>query len=237
METKSQRASEKVIDYIIEELASGNLRPGDKLPNEAEATELLDISRVPLREALGALSLMGIVETRQGSGTYIKEYDPSKYASTMYLYSLLSGVNMKDVFEMRAIIEAEAAYLAAKRANDEDIINLRLSLSNRDLEHDENAVETFYSFNSFHKELAVASHNSFLRQFADSIRLLARDFHLKGTVDNPQIAQQLQKSQNDHHTMFRLIAAGDADGARQLMYKHIMYEFDCITEAINNQAV
>ncbi len=228
-----QRSSEQIVDYILEQLAERKLLPGERLPSERDFAKLLGVSRIPLREAISALSLLGIVSTRQGSGTYIKEYEPNMLSKAMYMYSALDAVSMVDLFEVRAFIEAEAARLAAERATDDDILRLREALKDCDgivseeaLANDENA--TFLVFNEFHRHIVLCARNRFLQQMTDSIRLLARRYHTLGFQENPNIWAEMKKSHEDHRLIFRLIAANDGDGAYRTMLEHLRYECRCI---------
>lgn len=235
---KKMRSSEQIVDYILEQLSEKKLVPGDRLPNERELSESLGVSRVPLREAICALSLLGIVRSRQGSGSYIEHYKPEMLAKAMYMYSLLDSISMDELFEMRAFVEAEAARLAAERATDDDIVALRTALSQGDnllrtpSKVTVDAETSFYIFNQFHRHIARCSHNRFLQHFADSIRLLARRYHVIGFQNNPEIFEQLTASHEGHRTLFRLIAARDGERAYETARAHLDFEYHCIRDVI-----
>lgn len=231
---EKKRSSEQIVDYVLQQLAEKKLQPGDRLPTEKEFSELIGVSRIPLREAMSALSILGIVDTRQGSGTYIRAYEPQMLAKVMYMYSLLDTISMEELFEVRSFIEAEAARLAAEQATDDDILALRSALSRGDqaLRGDLDGGSTFAAFNDFHQHIVRCSHNKFLRQIAASFRLLARQYHLLGFENNPDIVAQITKSHEGHRQLFRLIAAKDGQQAYEVARAHMEYEYNCIRNVI-----
>ena len=109
-----RNANQMIVDYILEQILSGNLRKGDKLMTEAEFSERLGVSRIPLREALCALGTVGILESRQGQGTYVTaKSDPSVLGRMLYAYSVLNNVDLRQILDVRIILEPEAARQAA----------------------------------------------------------------------------------------------------------------------------
>lgn len=231
---KKKRSSEQIVDYVLQQLAEKKLQPGDKLPTEKDLSELFGVSRIPLREAMSALSTLGIIDVRQGSGTYIKTYEPQLLTKVMYMFSLLDSISMEELFEVRAFIEAEASRLAAERATDDDILALRAALSRGDwtLKKDFDGSSIFDAFNEFHQHIIRCAHNKFLQQISASFRLLARHYHLMGFENNPEIVTQITKSHEEHHLLFRLIAAEDGEQAYELAKSHMEYEYHCILNAI-----
>lgn len=229
-----KKSSEQIVDYVLQQLADKKLKPGDHLPTEKEFSELIGVSRIPLREAMCALSILGIVDTRQGSGTYIKAYTPQMLAKVMYMYSLLDTISLEELFEVRSLVEAEAARLAAERATDDDILALRSALNRGDraLKGSLDGSTTFDAFNDFHQHIVRCSHNKFLRQIAASFRLLARQYHLAGFENNPNIVEEITGSQEGHRLLFRLIAAKDGQQAYDVVRAHMTHEFNCIRNAM-----
>lgn len=229
-----KKSSEQIVDYVLQQLADKKLKPGDHLPTEKEFSELIGVSRIPLREAMCALSILGIVDTRQGSGTYIKAYTPQMLAKVMYMYSLLDTISLEELFEVRSLVEAEAARLAAERATDDDILALRSALNRGDraLKGSLDGSATFDAFNDFHQHIVRCSHNKFLRQIAASFRLLARQYHLAGFENNPNIVEEITESQEGHRLLFRLIAAKDGQQAYDVVRAHMAHEFNCIRNAM-----
>lgn len=240
---KKESSSEQIINYILEQIAEKKLNPGDKLMNERAFSELLGVSRIPLREAVAALSILGILEARQGDGTYVKHYDPSMLAKVMYIYSILDEVSMQDMFEVRATIESQAAALAARRATGEQVEHIRQELESFDSavsEMDElcstpeQSVATFLMLNRFHRAVAEASGNRFLSQFMDSIGSMAREYYLTGVRNAPEAAAHILDSQEEHREIYRAIVSGNDQRAGELAYRHLLGECATIQRAIEN---
>lgn len=116
-----KRLSDSIADDIISMIViEKRFQPGDKLPNENELSEELNISRTTLREAIRILVTNGIVEIKRGRGTFIKE---ALDIDHMQHFGLLTDakINAKDLYEMRLIFEPEAAYYATIRASDQEM--------------------------------------------------------------------------------------------------------------------
>src|SRR5438034_4119557 len=119
---RTQRApsvTEHAIDKIRERIVSGALGAGDRLPKESELAAELGISRNSLREAVRALSQLRVLEVRQGDGTYVSSLEPGLLLeSTGFVSHLLLGEGAVALYEVRRILEAAAASLAAARIDE-----------------------------------------------------------------------------------------------------------------------
>src|SRR5205809_1185160 len=117
------------VDKIRERIVSGAWSAGDRLPKESELAAELGISRNSLREAVRALSQLRVLEVRQGDGTYVSSLEPDLLLeSTGFISHLLLGETAIALYEVRRILEAAAAALAAARIDDEEKQDLGSSL-------------------------------------------------------------------------------------------------------------
>lgn len=115
--TLSQRITERIIKYILDE----NLQPGDKLPNETVMCERLNVGRSSLREAMRALASRNVITIRQGSGSYVSA-TPGMIDDPLGLTFIEDKQKMiKDLMEIRFLIEPSIAAMAAIRADETDI--------------------------------------------------------------------------------------------------------------------
>lgn len=114
------RLSQEIIAQICQMIRHGRLQAGDRLPSERELAEQIGVSRPSLREALRALEIAGLVETRHGGGTYVRDL-LSGPISSLALVLDASGDMVGDLWEVRTIFEPPIAALAALRATPEDI--------------------------------------------------------------------------------------------------------------------
>lgn len=157
MENNEKQAYYKVIQYINEQVEKGVLGKGDKIPSERNMIELLGIGRNSIREALKILDILGVVDRRQGDGTYIMDNFDKWFSKPMSVAIMLSETSMKEVFEFRNMIEVEIASLAAERITDVEIEELTECYNNMKCTNDQAEV-TLYD-KKFHGILAKASKN------------------------------------------------------------------------------
>src|SRR5438105_11465765 len=122
---RAPRVTEGAIDKIRERIVSGAWGPGDRLPRESQLAAELGISRNSLREAVRALSQLRVLEVRQGDGTYVSSLEPGLLLeSTGFISHLLLGETELELYEVRRILEAAAATLAAGRIDVEEKVEL-----------------------------------------------------------------------------------------------------------------
>ena len=95
--TQNKSASQRVGERLRELIASGNIAPGEKLPSENELVRALQVSRPVVREALRGLSMMGIVESRQGGGCFVTDLKPSRLMEPFSFYLSLEGSTLDEV--------------------------------------------------------------------------------------------------------------------------------------------
>ncbi|TKT75713.1 FadR/GntR family transcriptional regulator [Aquamicrobium sp. LC103] len=124
---RPRRLYEQVADHVRELVLDGTFPPGSALPPERELAEIIGVSRPSIREALIALEVMGLVESRQGGGNFVRGD-----ASSLRMIPLSKGRDLGpgpiEQFEARRTIELACAKLAAERASDEDILKLEQCL-------------------------------------------------------------------------------------------------------------
>lgn len=118
---KKTRIPEEIADQIIQLIRKGDLKPGDRLSPERELAQQLRVSRASVREAMRLLDMKGLLNVRQGAGTFIS--DDTVEATVQAFSSLLSYTanTVSDIFEMRLILEPHVVALAAERATPDDI--------------------------------------------------------------------------------------------------------------------
>ena len=110
-----------VFDYFSEQILSGELKVGDKIPPEREIAEKLDVSRNSIREVMHMLEINGLLECRQGSGNYVR-CEPQEYMSTFInMVMSLSSISYTEVYHIRMGYETVALKLAISQATEEEI--------------------------------------------------------------------------------------------------------------------
>src|SRR3954467_1610728 len=118
--------TDEAIEKLKSMIVSGQLRPGDRLPREPDLANTLGLSRSSLREAVRALSLVRILDVRQGDGTYVTSLDAALLLDALsFVIELHQDQSVLELLEARRLLEAEAAGLAAVRIAPEQVAELR----------------------------------------------------------------------------------------------------------------
>jgi GntR family transcriptional repressor for pyruvate dehydrogenase complex len=206
------------IERIRELIATGEWGPGTRLPRESDLAQQLGLSRNSLREAVRALSLARVLEVRQGDGTYVSSLEAGELLEpTFSATDLLRGRTVLELFEVRRMLEPEAAAVAAQRADADTVAGLRRELD-RMIEAGDRASELVEADAAFHDVIAAAPGNSVLRALLRSLSTKtarARLWH--GIAERGA----LDLAREEHSRIYDAIAAGDADLARAAALLHI----------------
>lgn len=216
-----QPVAEQVARQLLDLVQSGNLKPGQQLPPERELAATLEVSRPSLREALRALSLMGVLRIRQGGGVYVSALDPESLLAPLHFFISLNARNAEDLFEARMVIESEVARLAAGKVSPEQLAILRgcVDMESPELVPQDKFLESDVIF---HQTLLETVDNAILQQFVTSLHILAR-----ATFENTgKIPGAAERILNDHKRIFNAIEAGDADAAASAMKRHLTHVRD-----------
>src|SRR5579862_893378 len=157
------------IASIRELIVSGEWGPGTRLPREPDLAAQLGLSRSSLREAVRALSLARVLEVRQGDGTYVASLEPGElFEPILSATHLLRGRTVLELFEVRRMLEPEAAAMAAQRADAEVIGALRRELD-RMVAAGDRAEELVKADAAFHDVIARAPGNGVLQALLRSL--------------------------------------------------------------------
>lgn len=222
---KRQAISELVAQQLLGMVQAGNLKPGEKFPPERELAETLGVSRPSLREALRALSLLGVVNIRQGGGVYVSALDPESLLAPLHFFIRLDDHNMQSLFEARILIESGVAALAASRISDEQITRLK-ACTQMDADAMNNAGEFIKLDLEFHEIIFAAAGNSFLSRVAKSLQVLGKASR-EVTAYLPGV---LERSVDDHRHIYNALRKHDADQASAAMKMHLCHVRDAYQE-------
>jgi GntR family transcriptional repressor for pyruvate dehydrogenase complex len=208
----------RLVDQVIEELQQrislGVLVPGERLPTEDQLTAQLGVSRTTLREAVGVLTHAGLIDVRQGDGSYIRQA-PEREES---LDRRLRRAAASEVYEIRRVLELETARLAADRRTGDDLDRMREHLVARAGARRRGDIDAFVDADvALHVTIARASKNGVLadlfRAFASVLRETIADI-----ARDPALGADTAPL---HHELVDAIARRDADAAvratRQLL--------------------
>ncbi|MFF7706017.1 FCD domain-containing protein [Pseudomonas sp. NPDC007930] len=166
---------DQALEQLRERVRNGQWQLGERLPTEPELALELGISRNTVREAMRVLAFTGLVEVRQGDGSYLRgRADPFDALKAM------SGCTLEQARETRRIIEVEAVMLAAERRSTEDLAALRSALAHSGAHYHHNLESYIACDMVFHQRLVDCAHNPMLSQLyryfsqvvADSLRVV-----------------------------------------------------------------
>ncbi len=211
--TLTEAVFEKLVGHIVE----GDWKEGDRIPPERDLSEQLGIGRASLREALKALELVGMLESRVGDGTFV--CPRSEFLSRPLLWAI-TGTDrseLRDLVEARRILEEDIAALAAERATSEELDRIKAAVANLRAHLDEPA-DALEADMRFHVAIAEAAHNQILLNAVQLLRNLMRHWlHLK--LQLPGVAPKVLEQ---HERILHSIHQRDASGAREEMRLHLL---------------
>ncbi|WP_187687137.1 FadR/GntR family transcriptional regulator [Nocardia wallacei] len=161
----------QVTEQLRAEIRSGRWPVGSRIPTEPELTELTGTGRNTVREAVQALVHAGMLERRQGSGTYVIATSDLGGALGKYFADAVE----RDVLELRQALDTQAARLAAQRRDDTDIATLLRLLEERRQAWDEQNPAAIEADVELHRAIVVASHNAVYLEFYDSLLPVIED--------------------------------------------------------------
>jgi GntR family transcriptional repressor for pyruvate dehydrogenase complex len=218
---RPKKISEEIVSQVKQLIAKGELKPGDRIPSERELATMLGVSRPSVREAIMVLEAMGFVESRQGGGTYVKALTEASIMNPLAkLVEKRDPALLRSLAEVRMGLESWSAYLAAQRATDSDIAEIRRLYKIMEKQ----AAKGGWSPDvdaEFHYAITAASHNSLQMHVLDSIHSL---FHATIQVALMEFYQQeghVQLLLTHHHDIMEAIAAHDPELARKKMMEHL----------------
>lgn len=216
---KTTKVYEQVIEQIKEMVSNGTLKRGDKLPSERELSVQLGVSRASIREALRALEVIGLLSCRQGEGNFIKENFENSLFEPLSIMFMLNKSKPQEVFELRTIIEAETAALAAKLITEEELKELKQVIEMMKNCEDEDQQSKLDK--EFHYNIAKASKNFLIETILNTVSIL-----IDSLIKDARL-QILKKESNknvidyDHERIYNALAKHDSQEAATIMRMHM----------------
>lgn len=208
--------TDMLVNRILGFVTAGQLSPGDRLPSERDLAERFGVSRPTVREAMRALSVLGVVEVRHGGGAFVSALDASSLLSPLNFFLGLSEVSVDQVYQARRLIEGEICALAAARATVADLEALEALI--REQEAVVDSTDAYLELDSyFHARLGDIAGNPFLARAAQSLNVLGIEFRKAAAVSGEMPRRSIQ----DHRRITAAVRAGDVEAARQAMIAHM----------------
>ena len=210
----------KIVEQVRDLIKEGRLKPGDKLPPEQVLAEKFGTSRPSVREALSALEILGITESRGGKGNFIK--DNFNFPLYEQVFRELEGEESPfELLEARKVVETEIVGLAAKKATEEEITAIQGSL-NKMKDAMTNIPEIMEFDREFHINIAKAAHNSLLFSMMIYLTdLLKEKLWINLKEKSWSIPGHTQKYFEEHNEILKAIKNKDSKRARNRMFDHL----------------
>lgn len=127
----------EIVKQLREMISADNLKSGDKIPSERELSERLNVGRSSVREALRALELLGLIETRRGEGTFIRDFRGNQLVQLLGTFILQDEKAKLDVIETKNLIEMDILWLVLKRAEEKQLLKLKSLIDSDQLTDDQ----------------------------------------------------------------------------------------------------
>lgn len=222
------RLADRVAAILSEEIESGRLAAGDKLPTEVQLVEQLGVSRTVIREAVSRLRNAGLVEPRQGRGVFVMP----RRTRPLDLEAESSGTKAKvmQIVEVRRAMEGEAASLAATRATPDDIARMRQSLAAIDkaVAAGGDGVDEDLAF---HQSIAESTGNAVM---VSTVRYLGEVLRSGIRVTRANEARRgdfIEAVRVEHHAILEAVESGDARAARTAVRRHMKHAASRLQDA------
>lgn len=220
---RSTGLSDSLASRLAAAIRAGEFAPGARLPTEKQLVERYAVSRAVVREAIARLKTDGFVETRQGAGAFVTAKPGSANFRIVAPGSMDTGLSEADlahVFELRAVIEAGMAELAAQRRSEEDLILIRTTLGRMD-EALATAADGGAADDAFHAAIAKAAGNPYLAQFSAYLSQHFSATRAVAWMPAAVTAGNTRASQREHRKLFAAIEARNPEAAARAAREHI----------------
>ncbi len=222
---RPKKISEEIVEQIRNLISEGQLKPGDRVPSERELASLLGVSRPSVREAIMVLEAMGLVESRQGGGTYVRSLTENALADPLTSMVEKNPKMLYDLAEVRLGIETWSAYLAADRATDEDIARLETIYADMERQAANGGWEPDID-TRFHYAISAAAHNTIQMHVLNTIQSLFHTTIMVALTEFYKREGSIELLTRHHGAILDAIRRHDPEAARQAMREHLMVVMD-----------
>ena len=212
-------------DHIVEQIAAlisrGTLQPGDRIPSEKQLCQQFGVGRTSVREALRSLSVMGVLESHMGEGTFVASNADRFLERSFHWGLLLNPKVVEDLIETRLMLESHTAFLAASKAALEDLE--RMAEAVRLMETHKSDPGQYLEYDlEFHLTIAQATQNSILQNLLSTTRGYLQAWIRETLAPSATADKRARLSITEHKRILRALKNKDGDAARQAMAAHIL---------------
>ena len=230
-----RRLTDQIIEQLITMIAEGKFAPGDKLPPEHRLMKDFGVGRSSLREAVGALSLIGLLSVSPGRGTHVSIASGEFLAKPLrWGMLMMQRDRIHELIEARIVLEQAIVGMAVERADEEDLKEIRQqhNLLKKGRNSKRKAIQADFSF---HFALAKASRNSVLSRFLAELRQPIRHWMEKKASALGEYDYKI--ALKHHEAILQAIESHDAKAAQAAMSKHLESVKDQLTALLTDKKI
>lgn len=226
---------EEVAEQLMALIKSGELLPGDRLDSVEELSRQFDVGRSTIREALTALRAMGLIEMKQGEGTFVKNFDGRTLGIPLASALLMTKKDIAELLEVRRVLEVGMVKSAAENRTMEDLAALKGHLQEM-YDHTDQPKIAEQADLAFHYAIAKATHNEMLQSLFktvnDVMSEVIHDTRLICLYDEQATFETLNAQ---HLHIFNAIASQNIDQANEAMTTHLQFVEDVLNSYVAEQ--
>lgn len=225
----------KISDVIMQQLETmileGTLKPGQRLPPERELARQFEVSRPSLREAMQKLAARGLLNSRQGGGTFVAEEIGASLSDPLLELFRTHPESQYDLLEFRHALEGVSAYYAALRSTAADKAEIQARFDALQQFHEQKSFDREVTADvDFHLAIAAATHNVVLLHMMRALFTLLRQ-HIWDNLEQIYPKHDMRGRIHDqHYLLLQAILAGDPEAARQAAHDHLAYVEEVLLE-------
>ncbi|AWC27997.1 FadR family transcriptional regulator [Bacillus cytotoxicus] len=218
---KPKKIYEEVSEAILTMIKNGTLKPGDKLLPVHQLAEQFQVGRSAVREALSALRAMGLIEMKQGEGTYVKNFDSSSLTKSLNHTLLMKKEDILNLLEVRKVLEVGAVRAAAAKRTEDNLQNMRHWLDEMEKGIGDEKAGEKADFH-FHMAIAEASHNKILLELMNHVsEMIAETIGESRRIILYGEQTTAERLLEEHQAIYEAVLGQDIDSAQQAMLNHL----------------
>ncbi len=202
-------------------IKNGTLKPGDKLLPVHQLAEQFQVGRSAVREALSALRAMGLIEMKQGEGTYVKNFDPSSLTKSLNNKLLMKKEDILNLLEVRKVLEVGAVRAAAAKRTDDNLQNMKHWLDEMAKSIGDEKAGEKADFH-FHMGIAESSHNNILLELMNHVsEMIAETIGESRRIILYGEQTTSERLLEEHRAIYNAVLKQDVELAQQAMLNHL----------------
>ncbi|PQZ59773.1 GntR family transcriptional regulator [Bacillus sp. MYb209] len=218
---KPKKIYEEVSEAILTMIKNGTLKPGDKLLPVHQLAEQFQVGRSAVREALSALRAMGLIEMKQGEGTYVKNFDPSSLTKSLNNKLLMKKEDILNLLEVRKVLEVGAVRAAAAKRTDDNLQNMKHWLDEMAKSIGDEKAGEKADFH-FHMGIAESSHNNILLELMNHVsEMIAETIGESRRIILYGEQTTSERLLEEHRAIYNAVLKQDVELAQQAMLNHL----------------